>query len=139
MNLITKQIPFFPSLIDGFIKEEIINNHHTSAHQPAVNIKDLETKFEISLAVPGKKKNDFEIEVDNGLLSISTIDKDQNIKNERFTLHEFDFSSFKRTFNIPDTVDSSKINAQCSEGVLNVNLPKHKEAQPQPKKLIKIS
>ena len=53
--------------------------------------------------------------------------------------NEFDFSSFKRTFNIPDTVDSSKINAQCSEGVLNVNLPKHKEALPQPKKLIKIS
>ena len=139
MNLIRKQAPFFPSLIDDFINQDWNLKAPSSTTLPAVNIKDLEAQFEIELAVPGMKKSDFEIEVEDGLLSISSsLEEEQVTEKGKFTRREFSYNSFKRTFTIPDSVDPSNIEAQYSEGVLQLRLPKRKEALPQPKKLIKI-
>ena len=139
MNLIRKQAPFFPSLIDDFINQDWNLKAPSSTTLPAVNIKDLEAQFEIELAVPGMKKSDFEIEVEDGLLSISSsMEEEQVTEKGKFTRREFSYNSFKRTFTIPDSVDPSNIEAQYSEGVLQLRLPKRKEALPQPKKLIKI-
>ena len=139
MNLIRKQAPFFPSLIDDFINHDWNLKTPSSTTLPAVNIKDLEAQFEIELAVPGMKKSDFEIEVEDGLLSISSsLEEEQVTEKGKFTRREFSYNSFKRTFTIPESVDPSNIEAQYSEGVLQLRLPKRKEALPQPKKLIKI-
>lgn len=139
MNLIRKQAPFFPSLIDDFINQDWNSKTPSSTTLPAVNIKDLEAQFEIELAVPGMKKSDFEIEVEDGLLSISSsLEEEQVTEKGKFTRREFSYNSFKRTFTIPDSVDPSDIEAQYSDGVLQLRLPKRKEALPQPKKLIKI-
>jgi HSP20 family protein len=139
MNLIRKQAPFFPSLIDDFINQDWNLKAPSSTTLPAVNIKDLEAQFEIELAVPGMKKSDFEIEVEDGLLSISSsMEEEQVTEKGKFTRREFSYNSFKRTFTIPDSVDPSNIEAQYSDGVLQLRLPKRKEALPQPKKLIKI-
>ena len=141
MNLIRKQTPFFPSLIDDFIGSDWnLKVPSFSSTMPAVNIKELDSQFEIELAVPGKKKDDFEIEVENGILSISSSQEEEQQVNEKgkFTRREFSYTSFRRSFTIPDSVDPTKIDARYADGVLQVLLPKHKEAQPQPKKLIKI-
>ena len=139
MNLIRKQAPFFPSLIDDFINQDWNLKTPSSTTLPAVNIKDLDAQFEIELAVPGMKKSDFEIEVEDGLLSISSsLEEEQVTEKGKFTRREFSYNSFKRTFTIPDSVDPSSIEAQYSDGVLQLRLPKRKEALPQPKKLIKI-
>ena len=139
MNLIRKQAPFFPSLIDDFINQDWNLKTPSSITLPAVNIKDLEAQFEIELAVPGMKKSDFEIEVEDGLLSISSsLEEEQVTEKGKFTRREFSYNSFKRTFTIPESVDPSNIEAQYSDGVLQLRLPKRKEALPQPKKLIKI-
>jgi HSP20 family protein len=137
MNLIHKQRTFFPSLIDDYFNQKWdfkIPNYNSL---PAVNIKELDTHFDIHLAVPGMKKSDFEIEVDNVLLSISST-SNKDTAEEEFTRHEFSFNSFKRTFTIPESVDPTKVDACYSNGVLQISLPKRKEALPQPKKLIKI-
>ena len=139
MNLIRKQTPFFPSLFDDYVNQDWDFKVSSSARTPAVNIKELDNQFEIDLAVPGKKKSDFEIEVEEGLLSISSsMEEDQVTEKAKFTRREFSYNSFKRTFTIPDSVDPSNIEAHYSEGVLKLRLPKRKEALPQPKKLIKI-
>jgi HSP20 family protein len=139
MNLIRKQAPFFPSLIDDFINQDWNLKTPSSTTLPAVNIKDLDAQFEIELAVPGMKKSDFEIEVEDGLLSISSsLEEEQVTEKGKFTRREFSYNSFKRTFAIPESVDPSNIEAQYSDGVLQLRLPKRKEALPQPKKLIKI-
>ena len=139
MNLIRKQAPFFPSLIDDFVNQDWNFKTPSSITLPAVNIKDLEAQFEIELAVPGMKKSDFEIEVEDGLLSISSsLEEEQVTEKGKFTRREFSYNSFKRTFTIPESVDPSNIEAQYSDGVLQLRLPKRKEALPQPKKLIKI-
>ena len=139
MNLIRKQTPFFPSLFDDYVNHDWKFKMSSSAHTPAVNIKELDNQFEIDLAVPGKKKSDFEIEVEEGLLSISSsMEEDQVTEKAKFTRREFSYNSFKRTFTIPDSVEPSNIEAHYSEGVLKLLLPKRKEALTQPKKLIKI-
>lgn len=140
MNLIRKQPPFFPSLIDDFINTDWNLKVPTfSGTVPAVNIKELDSQFEIELAVPGMKKDDFEIEVEDGVVSISSTQEEEQVNEKgKFTRREFSYSSFRRSFTLPDSVDPTKIDATYKEGVLLVLLPKHKEAQPQPKKLIKI-
>ena len=139
MNLIRKQAPFFPSLIDDFVNQDWNLKTPSSITLPAVNIKDLDAQFEIELAVPGMKKSDFEIEVEDGLLSISSsLEEEQVTEKGKFTRREFSYNSFKRTFTIPESVDPSNIEAQYSDGVLQLRLPKRKEALRQPKKLIKI-
>ena len=140
MNLIRKQTPFFPSLIDDFIYNDWnIKSPSHSSTMPAVNIKELDSQFEIELAVPGIQKEDFAIEVEEGILSISSTQEEEQVNEKgKFTRREFSYNSFRRSFTLPDSVDPTKIDASYSNGVLRVLLPKNKEAQPQPKKLIKI-
>ena len=138
MNLIRKQRTFFPSLIDDYFNQES-DFKIPASNLPAVNIKELDNLFEIDLAAPGKKKSDFEIEVEDGILSISSSIEEKEITDkEKFTIREFHYNSFKRTFTIPDSVDPTNVEAQYSDGVLKVCLLKRKEALPQPKKLIKV-
>lgn len=140
MNLIRKQTPFFPSLIDDFINTDWNLKAPTfSGTVPSVNIKEFDSQFEIELAVPGMKKDDFEIEVEDGVLSISSTQEEEQFNEKgKYTRREFSYSSFRRSFTLPDSVNPTKIDATYKEGVLLVLLPKQKEAQPQPKKLIKI-
>ena len=106
---------------------------------PAVNIKDNEKSFELDLIVPGRKKEDFNIEVDNELLTISAELKDQKeVKEENYTRREFRFSSFKRAFTLPESINVDDIKADYVDGVLKIELPKKEEALPKPKRLIEL-
>ncbi|MGY8966307.1 MAG: Hsp20/alpha crystallin family protein [Flavobacteriales bacterium] len=141
MNLIRKQNPFFPSLVDElFNQDRRVRTSSISSTTPAVNLIEQDTQFLIELAAPGNKKEDFEIEIEDGILSISSSNKEDNTsEKETFTRHEFSYNSFRRSFTIPESVDVSSIEATYNEGVLLIKLLKLEEALPQPKKLIKIS
>jgi HSP20 family protein len=137
MNLIKRQNPVFTSLIDDLFINQDWN--HISATVPAANIIEADDHFNIDLAAPGKKKSDFTIELDEGVLTISSETETKSTeKDGSFTRKEFGYSSFKRSFNIPETVSADKISASYKEGILTVSLPKKAEALPQPKKLISI-
>jgi HSP20 family protein len=138
MNLIKRQNPVFTSLIDDLFINQDWN--HISATLPAANIIEADDHFNIDLAAPGKKKSDFTIELDEGVLTISSETETKSTeKDGSFTRKEFGYSSFKRSFNIPETVSADKISASYKEGILTVSLPKKAEALPQPKKLISIN
>ena len=142
MNLIRKQNPFFPSLVDElFNQDRRVKTSSISSTTPAVNIIEQDTQFLIELAAPGNKKEDFEIEIEDGILSISSSsNKEYNTsEKERFTRHEFSYNCFRRSFTIPESVDVSSIEATYNGGVLLIKLLKLEEALPQPKKLITIS
>jgi HSP20 family protein len=137
MNLIKRQNPLFNSLIDDLFINQDWN--HISATLPAANIIEADDHFNLELAAPGKKKSDFTIELDEGVLTISSETEIKSTeKDGSFTRKEFGYSSFKRSFNIPETVTADKISASYKEGILTVSLPKKAEALPQPKKLISI-
>lgn len=103
---------------------------------PAVNIKETEDSFSVEVAAPGKSKEDFNIELDNDVLTISSEDRKENETTEekgRFTRKEFSYSTFKRAFSLPDSVDNTKISASYNNGVLEIALPKKEEAKVQEK------
>jgi len=97
---------------------------------PAVNITDNKDDFKVSLAVPGMKKDDFNIDVEGNMLTISCEKEDKKEeKDARYTRKEYNYSSFSRSFTLPDEVNREKIDASYDDGVLKLTLPKKEEAK----------
>src|SRR5690606_17670429 len=140
MSIVKRNNLFFPSLMNDFMGPDWFggtDKWNTSV--PAVNIKDNTESFELELAVPGMKKDDFTVEIDNDVLTISSEMKSENEeKKDKYTRKEFSYSSFKRAFTLPETVDGAKIDAKYEDGILKLTLPKKQEALPKPKRLISI-
>ena len=137
----------FPNLsnwLDDIFYRELpsvfTSNFNTGITLPKVNIKETADAFMVEMAVPGLKKSDFHIEIVNQVLSISTETKLENKqKEDNYTRREFGYSSFKRTFTLPESVNADKINASYNEGILSILLPKKEEAKQKPARSIKIS
>jgi len=140
MNLIKRNTVPFPSIIDELLKPDWLGGIQSfNTNVPAVNIKETDTSFGIELAAPGKKKEDFNIEIDHNVLTISSEEKTEKQETEgKYTRKEFSYSSFRRAFTLPETVNTESINATYENGVLYVALPKREEALPKPKRLIEI-
>ena len=115
-------------------------NFNTGITTPMVNIKETTDSYIVEMAIPGMKKSDFEISIDNKILSISAeVENNKEESTDEYSMREFGFSSFKRSFSIPETVDDAKINAHYTDGILNVYIPKKEEAKQKPPRTIKIS
>lgn len=142
MNLIKRTAVPFPSIIDELLKPDWLGGmQNFNTNVPAVNIKETDTSFGIELAAPGKNKEDFNIEIDHNVLTISSeekTEKEEKFNEEKYTRKEFSYASFRRAFTLPDTVNTDSINATYENGVLHVALPKREEALPKPKRLIEI-
>jgi HSP20 family protein len=137
MNLIRKQQNFLPFVFDNFFRDTwdimpAINNNH-----PATNIKESDKDFIIEFAIPGKSNDDFEVELDKNLLTIksngSISENDYNYMQQ-----QFNFSTFSKSYELPDSVDLNKIDSHYRNGMLTVILPKRKEFHTQPKRLISV-
>jgi HSP20 family protein len=117
------------------------NFSETDTTIPAVNVKEDDNKFEIEVAAPGMKKDDFRVKLENDLLTICSERKDEkNEKNENYSRREFSYQSFQRSFNLPEGhILSDKISAKYNDGILHIELPKRDEVKPQPAREIKIS
>ncbi|MEO8933138.1 MAG: Hsp20/alpha crystallin family protein [Xanthomarina sp.] len=116
------------------------SNFNTGMSLPKVNIKEMADAFVVEMAVPGLKKSDFHINLDNHVLTISTETKEESEqKEENYTRREFGYSSFKRTFNLPESVNDEKIHANYDNGILSILLPKKEEAKQKPARSIKIT
>lgn len=125
-------------IFNGGFPSVFTQNFNEGISLPMVNIKEDPGAYFVEMAVPGLKKSDFQIDIDNGILSISTeMEEEQNDGN--YTRREFGYSSFKRSFTLPETVDDENIKATYSEGILSIVLPKKEEAKPKPAKIIQIS
>lgn len=130
----------FPSLMNEIVKPDWFGGlEKLNSNLPAVNIKENEKDFELELAVPGRKKEDFNIEIDNNILTVSSeLKTEKEVSDEDFTRRDFGFSSFKRAFTLPESIDEDKIKADYVDGILRFTLPKRKEALPKPKRLIAL-
>jgi Molecular chaperone (small heat shock protein) len=105
---------------------------------PSVNSIENNDSFEIDLVVAGMKKEEFSIELNDKVLVISS-ESSNNIENDKMRLNEFNFSSFQRSFRVPDSVDQDKIKANYKNGILKIKLPKRKESISKPNRVINIS
>jgi len=134
-----------PTWFDNFLSRDFFdwNNSNfsdTGTTIPAVNIIDQPDNFEVEMAAPGMTKNDFKIELDNNLLTISSEKSEKGEKDvQGFTRREFSYQSFNRRFTLPqNAVDTGKIKAKYENGVLRLIIPKREEAKPRPPRMIEI-
>ena len=128
--------------LDDDLRDLFMTNFSpTETTVPAVNVKETDNEFELEVAAPGMKKDDFDINLENDLLTVSSERKEEKEEeNADFTRREFSYQSFQRTFTLPENmVDSDKIDAKYHDGILRVRLPKLKHAKTRPARQIKIS
>ena len=143
MTIVKHKRNYFPSIFDDFFGDDWMRypaGARKETTMPAVNVKETDKAFTVELAAPGLSKNDFNVEVDNDLLTISS-EKEESKEDtgENYTRKEFSYTSFKRSFHLPETVESDKIEAKYDDGVLRLVIPKKSEKELKASKTIKIS
>ena len=141
MNLISTNLNrLIPTSLDELFDDRWFNFDTFNQTFPAVNTIEKDNQYLLEIAVPGMDKKDFEIEIQNDLISISSISKqEKEVKdNLNYNRQEFNYNSFHRTFSLPKEVDQSKIKANYSNGILTITLPKLKEVISKSKKLIEV-
>lgn len=145
MSLIKRnETNWLPSIFDDFRTDWLggTNGSTIGTNIPAVNIQEDEDQFKVEVAAPGMDKKDFNIEVENNVLTISSEQKDEKEVTEKegnYTRREFSYRNFRRAFSLPDSVESEKIGANYKNGVLHVTLPKREEAKTKGRRQIQIS
>jgi HSP20 family protein len=124
------------ALMPGFndVFESIFNDTFFSdrmiARVPAVNISESAENYHIEMAAPGLKKQDFKINIENNVLTISVEQQTENSDNNRkYNKREYSYSSFVRSFTLPELADHSRIEAAYEDGVLKVDVAKKEEAK----------
>ena len=126
--------PFFNDVFDSILNDTFIGDKLIS-RVPAVNIAENENEFHIELAAPGLKKEDFKINLDKSVLSVSADKKVEVVEGTKFSKREYNYTSFTRSFTLPETVDHSKIDAEYTDGVLKLTVAKREEAKFQSREI----
>lgn len=149
MSLLVKRNGnLFPSLVNDFFDTDLVlrpslfdfGGGLLKNNLPSVNITEDEKTFKFELAAPGLEKKDFKVETDNGTLTISSEkEKESKEEKENYCRKEFSYSSFSRSFQLPDNSLPEKIDAKYENGVLKLTLPKKEVTISKPKKEIKVS
>ncbi|MEM7551573.1 MAG: Hsp20/alpha crystallin family protein [Bacteroidota bacterium] len=147
MNTLVKKNNLFPStsFFDDFFTKDLLDwpgSFTDGGTLPKVNIMESADNFEVEMAAPGMKKDDFNIELDNDNLIIEAEIKkedEQHSENGRYNRKEFSYTSFKRSFYLPNTIEIDKIKAKYHDGILSLVIPKKEEAKRKPVKTIAIS
>jgi HSP20 family protein len=129
--------PFLSNLFDDDFFPVLTNR---TSSMPAVNIKENEKSFLLELAVPGMDKKNLKIDINEDVLTISSESSNESEdEKDGYKRKEFSYSSFCRSFYIPDNVNKEKIEANYKDGILNVELPKVEEEKNKITRQIKIS
>ncbi len=131
-----------PSVLEDIIRpwnEWLDEKWPFSTHMPAVNVKETDDTYEITMAAPGLEKNDFKIDVNGSLLTISAEkDEKKEEKDETYSRREYSYRSFSRSFSLPEDIFKDKIDANYMNGELRLTLPKKEEAKTMPHQKISV-
>lgn len=125
-------------LMNGLFNRDIghfIGHDDLRHHGPAVNILDSDVGYSLQMLVPGLAKEDLKLQVENDILTISAEKKEVTKEGERFTRREFGRPAFSRSFKLPNTVNTSAISAELTNGVLHLTLPRTESAMPKSREI----
>ncbi|WP_407430139.1 Hsp20/alpha crystallin family protein [Arcticibacter sp.] len=122
-------MPGFNDVFDSIFNDTFFTDR-TVMRVPAANISETEDHFHIELAAPGLKKDDFKINLDRNVLSISAEQRsEQNDNQKNYSKREYSYNSFVRSFTLPESADDNGIEAEYVNGVLKINIAKREEAK----------
>ncbi|NND64028.1 MAG: Hsp20/alpha crystallin family protein [Flavobacteriaceae bacterium] len=144
MKVVKRNNLWFPSIFDDFFPENRLDvSNYENFSIPKVNISENLATFVIELAVPGLNKESFTIEIEKKVLKVSSTiapkrESADTSKDTQFTRKEFDYSSFSRSFTLPETIDNEGIEAKYEDGILRIVLPKKEKAK-NIKRMVEIS
>jgi HSP20 family protein len=128
--------PYFNNVFDSLFSDAVTKNKMVDK-SPNVNIYENEAAYVIELAAPGLKKEDFQINLKKDTLSVwAEVKKDETQVAKDFTRKEFDYCSFARSFNLPDSADGDNITAEYKDGILSINISKKDDAKLQHKEIV---
>ena len=132
-NALSRKAERLPSVFEDFFRpwNEIMEPAWSrELNIPAVNIEDTPDAYKLSLAAPGLKKSDFNIDLEGDMMTISS-EKEESTesKDSKYTRKEYSYSSFSRSFTLPESVNKDKIDATYDDGVLKIMLPKKDEVK----------
>lgn len=118
-------VPSLDNFFNDFFGTDLLPREY-AGFVPSVNITETETSYQIEANAPGFEKEDFKVQIEDGLLTISGEHKSEKQKSERnFVRKEFNYGSFSRSFNLVDLVDEENIAAKYENGILRLELPKN--------------
>ncbi len=140
MNVAKRNNMIFPALMNEIFNPDWFGGiEKVGVKIPPVNIASNETGFELELIVPGIRKEDLNIEIDADVLTVSVEVKNTSAEGDKeYTRREFSLSRFSRSFTLPETVNTEKIEVNYEDGILAFRLPKKEEALPKPKRVIEL-
>ena len=122
-------LPGFSDVFDSIFNDTFFNDRMVT-RVPAVNISESENNYHVELAAPGLKKEDFKLNLERNQLTISVEQSSNHEDNQKnYSKREYSYSSFVRSFTLPDSADDSQINATYSDGILRIDIAKREEAK----------
>lgn len=122
-------LPDFSDVFDSFLNDTFFNDRMV-AHVPAANISESEDHYHVELAAPGLEKEDFKIHLDRNVLNISVArEHESNDRQRNYSKREYSYSSFVRSFTLPDSADAENIEAAYTDGVLQIAIAKREDAK----------
>jgi HSP20 family protein len=120
--------PVFNDIFESIMNDTFLSDRMVS-RVPAVNISETDGHYHIELAAPGLKKEDFKVNLDRDVLTISAEHRDEQTENDKkYNKREYSYTSFVRSFTLPDSADDEGIDAEYTDGVLKINVAKRPEA-----------
>ena len=128
-------LPGFNDIFESVLGDTFFSDRRINS-LPAVNISESGEEYDIELAAPGLKKEDFKVSVERDMLTISTGQYSENNTSEKtYNRREFSYSAFTRAFTLPESADVDRIQASYTDGVLKLTLPKKEEAKAVSRKI----
>jgi HSP20 family protein len=128
--------PAFSKLFSDLMENDFPMFRSNTGNLPAVNISETESSYHIELSSPGFTKSDMSIDIDGDTLTISGEKANETEENQKkYSRKEFSFQNFKRSFTMPDHIDTDKIVAKFEDGILAIEMPKKETAQPNTRKI----
>jgi HSP20 family protein len=119
----------FNDIFESMFNDSFLSDRLTT-RVPAVNVSETEDHYEIEMAAPGLNKDDFKVKLDRNLLTVSVEQqKQQEENNKQYNKREFSYSSFVRSFALPETADDASIEARYADGILHISVAKKEEAK----------
>ncbi|MDP9078805.1 MAG: Hsp20/alpha crystallin family protein [Bacteroidota bacterium] len=122
-------MPGFNDVFDSIFNDTFFSDRMIT-RVPAVNISESENNYHVELAAPGLKKEDFKLNLERNQLSISAEQSAEQQDNQKnYSKREYSYSSFVRSFTLPDSADHGKIEASYTDGILSIDIAKREEAK----------
>ncbi|WP_256007444.1 Hsp20/alpha crystallin family protein [Pedobacter deserti] len=122
-------MPGFNDVFDSIFNDTFFSDRMIS-RVPAVNISESQDHFHIELAAPGLSKGDFKLNLDRNMLNISVEQSMENKDQEKnYSKREYSYSSFVRSFTLPESADPNQIDASYTDGILKIDIAKREEAK----------